>query len=134
MLNNIIFIIVICNFWYKTILTSPLVCLSRKLFDLPWLILMPFSEPELTPLKWRSWYQLFFLSLSTSTRYWKASDCGIRQILSWQDLSFIYLLNQYATVMDLPLMDMSPHFKSHFKPRHEGKIQKKKKNLFYILF
>ena len=35
--------------------------------------------------------------------------------------------------MDLPLMDMSPHFKSHFKPRHEGKIKKKKKSILYFV-
>lgn len=134
MLNNIIFIIVIRNFWCKTILTSSLVRLCRKLFDLPWLTLTPFSVPELTPLKWKSWYQLFFLSLSTSPRYWKASDCRIRQIISWQHLNFIYLLNKHATVMDLLLMDLSPHFESHFKSRNEGKIKKKQNKTFFSQF
>ena len=133
MLNNIIFIIVIRNFWCKTILTSSLVHLSRKLFDLPWLTLTPFSVPELTPLKWKSWYQLFFLSLSTSPRYWKASDCRIRQIISWQYLNFIYLLNKHATVMDLPLMDLSPHIESHFKSRNEGKIKKQQQQQQFFL-
>lgn len=133
MLNNIIFIIVIRNFWCKTILTSSLVHLSRKLFDLPWLTLTPFSVPELTPLKWKSWYQLFFLSLSTSPRYWKASDCRIRQIISWQYLNFIYLLNKHATVMDLPLMDLSPHIESRFKSRNEGKIKKQQQQQQFFL-
>ena len=133
MLNNIIFIIVIRNFWCKTILTSSLVHLSRKLFDLPWLTLTPFSVPELTPLKWKSWYQLFFLSLSTSPRYWKASDCRIRQIISWQYLNFIYLLNKHATVMDLPRMDLSPHIESRFKSRNEGKIKKQQQQQQFFL-